>query len=200
MKVVEIDCHGLFANKRDTMKQAVKLQKHRKAELTDDQVKELSMDCDRYRSSRGYVLQPVSAEEANFPLAISLVVFKDAHLVERLLRAIYRPQNYYCIHIDGKARTAFRNAIISVTNCFQNVFVSRTSVNVTWGQFSVLEANMVCLRELWMFKNWKYFINLTGQEFPLKTNGEIVKILKVFNGANDALGSINRYVLLNSIF
>jgi hypothetical protein len=35
------------------------------------------------------------------------------------------------------------------------------------------------------YKKWKYFINLTGQEFPLKTNQEIVKILKSYKGAND---------------
>jgi hypothetical protein len=33
--------------------------------------------------------------------------------------------------------------------------------------------------------NWKYLFNLASTEFPLKTNYEIVKILKLFNGAND---------------
>jgi hypothetical protein len=32
---------------------------------------------------------------------------------------------------------------------------------------------------------WKYCINLTGQEFPLKTNFEIAKILQKINAAND---------------
>ena len=39
---------------------------------------------------------------------------------------------------------------------------------------------------------FRYFINLTGQEFPLKTNGEIVEILKILNGANNMEGTIQR--------
>lgn len=43
---------------------------------------------------------------------------------------------------------------------------------------------------LWThYVKWRYFINLTGQEFPLKTNKELVKILKSFKGANDISGT-----------
>ncbi len=31
---------------------------------------------------------------------------------------------------------------------------------------------------------WKYYINLPSQVFPLKTNEEIVQILRVLNGSN----------------
>ncbi len=36
---------------------------------------------------------------------------------------------------------------------------------------------------------WKYYINLTGQEWPLKTNLELVRILKAVNGSNLIVGS-----------
>ena len=35
------------------------------------------------------------------------------------------------------------------------------------------------------YKKWKYYINLTGLEFPLKTNWELVQILSTYKGAND---------------
>lgn len=38
----------------------------------------------------------------------------------------------------------------------------------------------------------RYFINLTGQEFPLKTNAEIVEILKALKGANNMDGTFKR--------
>ena len=41
---------------------------------------------------------------------------------------------------------------------------------------------------------WKYFINLSGQMFPLHTNAELVQILKLYNGANDIEGTYKRYV------
>ncbi len=57
----------------------------------------------------------------------------------------------------------------------------------------MLEAEIVCLRDLWkQSSKWRYFINLTGQEFPLKTNYELVKILTAYSGANDVEGIIRR--------
>ena len=44
-------------------------------------------------------MEPLSQEAANFPLAFSILMYKDVFQVERLLRAIYMPQNYYCIHV-----------------------------------------------------------------------------------------------------
>ena len=40
------------------------------------------------------------------------------------------------------------------------------------------------MQYLWAAKSWKYYINQTGQEFPLKTNLKIVEILQAMNGAN----------------
>ena len=62
-------------------------------------------------------MHSVSKEEENFPLAYSFVVHKDAGQVERLLRALYRPQNVYCIHIDKKADAAFYEALKNVADC-----------------------------------------------------------------------------------
>ena len=40
------------------------------------------------------------------------------------------------------------------------------------------------LQDLWQLKKWKYFINLTGQEFPLMTNLELIRTLKAMEGEN----------------
>ena len=50
---------------------------------------------------RGFVLEALR-EEMEFPIAFSLLVYKDTEQIYRLLRAIYRPSNYYCIHVDAK--------------------------------------------------------------------------------------------------
>ncbi|KAL8565819.1 hypothetical protein ACOMHN_000787 [Nucella lapillus] len=55
----------------------------------------------------------------------------------------------------------------------------------SWGTFTVLEPELVCMRELWGRGRWRYFINLTGQEFPLRTNRELVQILTAYQGANN---------------
>ncbi|ESO84451.1 hypothetical protein LOTGIDRAFT_179636 [Lottia gigantea] len=123
-------------------------------------------------------------EEAKFPLAFSIMMYKDANQVEELLRAIYRPHNYYCIHVDAKADLGVHHAIQNITRCLKNVQMASRSIKVVWGKFSVLESELICMRDLLSYSDWKYFINLTGQEYPLKTNSQIVKILKLFHGAN----------------
>ena len=62
---------------------------------------------------------------------------------------------------------------------------------------SVLLPAINCMRDLVKYHRgkWKYYINLTGQEFPLRSNLEFVRIAKIFNGSSDiAIGSMERYV------
>ena len=142
----------------------------------------LHHSCDQYKRLRGYITSPLSEEEEKFPIAYSLVIYKDLDWAERLLRAIYRPQNYYCVHLDQKVHRDIRKAFKSITACFENVFLASKTTNVGWGLFSVLEPELTCMNDLWKFQKWRYLINLTGQEFPLKTNKELVKILKTYHG------------------
>lgn len=80
--------------------------------------------------------------------------------------------------------------IKALAQCLPNVFEAPRQVNVTWGTFTVLEAELVCMEALLRtHSTWRYVINLTGQEFPLKTNKELVAILRSYRGANDIYGS-----------
>ena len=141
-------------------------------------------DCEWFKRSRGYVTSSVTLEEEEFPIAYSLVVFKDIEMVERLLRSVYRPQNRYCIHVDSSKDTQFYSAVQAVAVCFRdNVRMSSRQVDVRWATFTVLEPELICMQDLWDMddnvtertgdaqervakekrKKWKYFINLTGQ-------------------------------------
>ena len=59
---------------------------------------------------------------------------------------------------------------------------------------SVLLPAINCMRDFVNYHHgkWKYYINLTGQEFPLRTNLELVRIANIFNGSNDIAGSMER--------
>ena len=58
-------------------------------------------------------------------------------------------------------------------------------VRVEYATFSMLEAELqALLRAKREGHKWMYLINLTKQEFSLRTNIELVKILKNLNGAN----------------
>ncbi|XP_033758800.1 beta-1,3-galactosyl-O-glycosyl-glycoprotein beta-1,6-N-acetylglucosaminyltransferase-like [Pecten maximus] len=185
--VLPLSCPLLFSGNSSEQKRAMIVKRVPK-QL--DYYQKQAKNCEHFKED--YITHPLTQEEKDFPIAYSILVYKDLAQVERLLRAIYRPQNYYCIHIDLKADRNFRKTLSLIANCFENVFITKISVNVQWGTFTVLEPELVCMEELWKYKTWKYFINLTGQEFPLRTNGELVKVLKIYNGTNDVSGTVKR--------
>ena len=116
----------------------------------------------------------------------------DVCQFERLLRAIYRPQNVYCIHIDANADTSIHNAVTSLSLCFPNILLATT--RITWGTPSILHAMVGCMEQLVRHRmRWKYYINLAGQEFPLRTNLQLVRIVKLLNGGNLIDGSEKQY-------
>ena len=156
-----------------------------------------TLDCRTFIADRGYVMSPLTRIEAAFPIAFSILMYKDVQQVEHLLRAIYRPQNIYCIHVDKKTSNDTYRAMEGIAKCFSNVFMTARRIVVRWGRFSVLEPELICMEALLRRnKKWKYFINLTGQEFPLRTNYELVRILMTYNGANDIEATLKRYVPL----
>ncbi|KAH9504570.1 Beta-1,3-galactosyl-O-glycosyl-glycoprotein beta-1,6-N-acetylglucosaminyltransferase [Bulinus truncatus] len=193
--VPKVNCGKLLSGDLNEMVNSKKYVKSMNRTLLSEQFYlNLTTNCELFQSQRGYIMCPLTSEEENFPIAFSMMVYKDVEMVERLLRTIYRPQNYYCIHVDKKCDEQFMKAVSDITSCFDNVFLAPELVNVTWGEYSVLELELICMKHLWKYKKWKYFINLTGQEFPLKTNWELVQILKAYNGANDLLGTVNRTI------
>ncbi|ELT88514.1 hypothetical protein CAPTEDRAFT_121732, partial [Capitella teleta] len=139
----------------------------------------------------------VTQEEKDFPIAFSMLMYENVEQFERLLTAIYRPQNLYCIHVDAKSLRSTHNAVQAIASCFPNVFVAARLVDIHWGEFSLLDAELSCVRDLFDHgMTWKYYINLTGREFPLKTNRELVEILKSYQGGNDVDGTLHKRPIL----
>ncbi|XP_021071150.1 N-acetyllactosaminide beta-1,6-N-acetylglucosaminyl-transferase isoform X1 [Mus pahari] len=143
------------------------------------------LSCPQYQIQSHYITSPLSEEEAAFPLAYIMVIHKDFNTFERLFRAIYMPQNVYCVHVDSKATDTFKEAVRRLLSCFPNAFLASKVEQVVYGGFSRLQADLNCMKDLVASKNpWKYVINTCGQDFPLKTNKEIINHLKRFKGKN----------------
>ena len=201
VNVSGVDCNALFRGDKDELRYVRKFQIiNVKKVIPEVRFIQWASNCTRFVARRRYAIWPMNSEEAMFPIAFSILIFKDVEQFERLLRAIYRPQNLYCVHVDNKSSPDIHTAVNVIARCFENVFVLQRSFDVHWGAFSVLEPELACMKRLLRrSKKWKYFINLTGQEFPLKTNWQIVQILKAFNGSNNMEGTIKRFVLSNFI-
>uniref|UniRef100_A0A803JR75 Glucosaminyl (N-acetyl) transferase 2 (I blood group) n=1 Tax=Xenopus tropicalis TaxID=8364 RepID=A0A803JR75_XENTR len=144
-----------------------------------------SSNCKDFILKNNYITLPLSEEEAAFPLAYILTVHKEFETFERLFRAIYMPQNIYCVHVDEKASADFMQAVDSLVQCFPNTFLASKMEPVVYGGISRLQADLNCMKDLLASDvQWKYVINLCGQDFPLKTNREIIHHIKSFKGKN----------------
>ena len=144
----------------------------------------------------------MSKEEEQLPIAFGLTVYKGACLLERLLRAIYMPNNVYCIHIDKKASAVFRTAIMAIIRCLSNVFIAANSVDVVWGHITLVEAQFSCMEELLKSPvKWKYYMSLVGHDFPLSRNKQFVRALQGLNNTNNIAHSMpKRYSGHRAVF
>lgn len=146
----------------------------------------LSKNCDLMKKSFMYGKDSVTDEEKLFPLAFAMKIHRSVNQAHRLLRYIYRPHNTYCIHIDKKSPIVIFNQFKHIESCFDNVIVIDDRINVVYSTIRQVEAELKCMAALSKANtSWKYYINLTGQEFMLRTNLEIVKVLRLMNGTND---------------
>ena len=147
-------------------------------------------DCTHVLRTR-FLHPPVSREEKQLPIAFGFTIHRGARLFERILRAIYMPNNVFCIHIDKKSSAVFRKAIEAIIRCLPNVFIAANSVDVTWGHISVVQAQFSCMEELLKSPSvkWKYYISLVGQDFPLYDNKQIVQALQGLNNTNSIQSS-----------
>ncbi|CAG5135389.1 unnamed protein product, partial [Candidula unifasciata] len=147
-------------------------------------------DCKSFIEKYGYNRYPAaSQEELDFPIAFIILFYTDLDQVLFLLRALYYQHNVYCLSVDTKSSIDTLQALISVTKCLPNVFVASKLEHVVYAGFSRLQADINCMKDLLRHPvQWKYALNMPGQEFPLRTNFEMVKIIQKYNGNNDILG------------
>ncbi|NXX43962.1 GCNT3 acetylglucosaminyltransferase, partial [Tricholaema leucomelas] len=158
---------------------------NKRASLTPDEYLNMTRDCSTFKETRRFIEFPLSQEEAEFPIAYSMVIHNKIEMFERLLRSLYAPQNIYCIHIDSKAPTAFQEAVRAIAACFPNVFVASRLEKVIYASWSRLQADLNCMQDLLQSSvPWRYLLNTCGTDFPIKTNAEIIRALKVLQGQN----------------
>ncbi|GAA6219188.1 beta-1,3-galactosyl-O-glycosyl-glycoprotein beta-1,6-N-acetylglucosaminyltransferase 4-like [Lates japonicus] len=180
-----INCPAIYDMDPVEVGKSLIIRRKQVVEDKDESLINLTSNCPSFIKSRGYDDVCVSEEERDFPLAYSLVVHKSAWMVERLVRALYSPSNIYCIHYDQKSSAQFILAIEGLARCLPNVFIASKRESVYYASISRLKADLNCLSDLLESEvRWKYVINLCGQDFPLKSNIELVSEVKKLKGAN----------------
>lgn len=180
-----VDCSAIYDLDPTEVGKSLVIRKTSVVEENDESLVSLTSNCLRYIRSRDYGAIHVSEEERDFPIAYSLVVHKSAWVVERIIRVLYSPSNIFCIHYDQKSSAQFIEAMEGLARCLPNVFIASKRESVIYASITRLKADLNCLSDLLGSEvKWKYVINLCGQDFPLRSNIELVSELRKLNGAN----------------
>ncbi|XP_069046818.1 beta-1,3-galactosyl-O-glycosyl-glycoprotein beta-1,6-N-acetylglucosaminyltransferase 3 [Lepisosteus oculatus] len=183
-----LTCSRIIQGDTEAIEEALRsriLVANKKKPLTEAYFLSITRNCEAYVQERKFITFPLSKEEKDFPIAYSMVVHEKIEMFERLLRAIYTPQNVYCVHVDRKSSEEFKNAVKAIASCFPNVFLARKLEKVIYATWSRVQADLNCMEDLLNSTvQWRYLLNTCGTDFPIKTNLEIVHALKALNGRN----------------
>lgn len=179
--IINGDLEGLDQNKLGQLLAS----KKRSKVLSEAFYLNVTQDCAAYVKNRGFITVPLSVEERDFPIAYSMVIHNQIEMFERLLRAVYAPQNVYCVHLDSKSSQEFKNAVEAIVSCMPNVFVASKMVSVVYASWSRVQADLNCMEDLLNSTvQWRYLLNTCGTDFPIKTNLEMVQALQLLQGKN----------------
>ena len=106
-------CHTLMGGKasQSLIKESINQSAHR---FVYDWINNSTLgSCDRYLNSKTipFIKEPVDKSEEEFPLAFAILVYHNFLQLEQLFRVLYRPQNFYCIHVDASAEETFKQIV-----------------------------------------------------------------------------------------
>lgn len=111
-------------------------------------------------------------------IAYFILVHRYPKQFKRLFKSIYDPKNHYLIHIDKRAGSELLTEIRDFLASFPNAQILK-SQNVIWGGYSMVDAELRGMKQLLKTSiNWDFFINLSGQDFPLQSQAAITSFLR----------------------
>lgn len=124
-------------------------------------------------------------------IAYLVLVHRYPNQFKRLFKAIYHPDNYYLIHVDKRSGLKLQKTIRDFLSHYPNASMM-ISKNALWGGYSLIDAELRGIQQLLKIgQDWEFFINLSGQDFPLKSQSDIKKFLEK-NRGTDFMKVINQ--------
>lgn len=106
-------------------------------------------------------------------LAYVITAHKNARQFRRLLNVIYEPSNTYVTHVDRKAPGDVHKVAQTFSNEHSNVHAI-PGESIIWGSWNLARAQIRAMAEaLRASRDWQYCLNLTAQDYPLRSQQEI---------------------------
>lgn len=122
-------------------------------------------------------------------IAYFIMVHRYPDQFKKLFKAIYDTKNYYLIHIDKGSSKQFYQETQDFLLDYPNTHILK-SQNIVWGGYSMVDAELKGIKTLLGISAvWDHYINLSGQDFPLKSQSFIMDYLNQNKGKNFLLVS-----------
>jgi hypothetical protein len=94
------------------------------------------------------------------------------------LWSVWREEDTYFIHLDGKSPAQSHAAIGAIAAAFPNIHVVPPTI-CTWGGFSLVEAAMRCLQTaLATNESWSHAVLVSGNHVPLRRASDFAEMLE----------------------
>lgn len=127
-------------------------------------------------------------QDQHSPRQVRIAYFIMLHHKPDVFRAmfekIYTRDQFYLIHIDRKAKPQVTEEIQVYLMQYPNVYILE-SIHIVPGGFSMIQAELNAMEYLLnVSRKWDYFINLSGEDYPLKSQNIIRRFLTSNNGRN----------------
>ncbi|GMR62070.1 hypothetical protein PMAYCL1PPCAC_32265, partial [Pristionchus mayeri] len=137
--------------------------------------------CHIYRTTFGFDKSSPSLEEIDFPLAYAVLAHNRFEQLLLTISSVYEEHNSFCISIPSNAEQSFIHLVHGLADCFDNVHVQQAGP-ITWGSYEIMRVTYDCMEFLVKNKKWRYLQYLSGVDAPLRTNLEMIRIFKEWNG------------------
>ncbi|WP_421740109.1 beta-1,6-N-acetylglucosaminyltransferase [Caulobacter sp.] len=150
---------------------------------------------------------PNPSSRSDSVIAYLVLVHRYPEQFKRLFKAIHDPENHYLIHVDKNSGPALEADIRAFLSAYPNAAVLE-SKKALWGGYSLVDAELRGMEKLLeMGADWEFFINLSGQDFPLVTQKrikaflaqhrgqEFIKVLDQAKMRPDTMGRVLKHVV-----
>lgn len=105
-------------------------------------------------------------------VAYLILAHNEPKMLDKLLTALKKPKEQIFVHIDKKTDIKqFENAVTEKCRLLQN------RVNVSWGSFSIIQAELNLLNAAFATDKFDYYCLLSGCDFPIKPVSEFENYL-----------------------
>ncbi|EDO36835.1 predicted protein, partial [Nematostella vectensis] len=105
--------------------------------------------------------------------------------IRRLFKVIYHTHHYFYFHIDTRS-DYLRREVSNMIKDFPNAALAPWSMATIWGGATLLQMLLKSMEDLIARKEWKwdFFINLSGNDFPIKVNTVLSSFLRSHRDVN----------------